>query len=251
MIPLALLLLVPSADARPRPVGEEVRPDFSDPAVRAEAQLAVLSGLVDGELYEQALTTARDLRAQGLDHWRLDRLQAEALAGTGMASEAVALAETAARKAPREADAWATLGVLYADVKRLEEATDALERASRLRRDDPGILNNLGWVWLARGQAERAADQFRASLTFDPTSAQTRNNLGFALARLDRYDEALEMFRSAGTEAEARYNLGVACELRQDRAGALTNYQAAVSANPDFPKARSALDRMLSTETPK
>lgn len=245
---LAMLLVGP-AEARPR--GEaavEVQPDLADPQVRLAAQLDLIEGLLKAEMPHDALRVARELRAQGVDHWRLDLLQARALQRLGVLAEAIPLAESATRRAPRAWEAWSALGVMYADARRLDEAVEALKRALRLHRDDPGLLNNLGYVQMVNGAPEEAVELFQASLALDPTSSQTRNNLGFALARLERDTEALDAFRAAGSEAEARYNLGVACELRKDTASALTQYQAALSARPDFPQARSALDRLLATE---
>lgn len=245
---LLLLALTDEAVARPKAAPIPPQPDLSDPQIRLDVQLDLIEGLLDANLAQDALRVARELRALGVDAWELDLIQAKALHRLGIPSEAIPLAEAAAHRVPRQAAPWAALGVMYGDAERLDEAVAALERARRLDDSDAAVLNNLGYLELARGHAERAVDLFRESLTLDPTSSQTRNNLGFALARLERDREALDAFRAAGSEAEARYNLGVACELRRDTAGALNQYRAALDARPDFPKARSALDRLLSSE---
>lgn len=246
---LLAMLIADTAEARPRGQAEvEVRPDLTDPQIRLSAQLDLIEGLMEAGIPQDALRVARELRAQGVDHWKLDLVQARALQRLGVLAEAIPLAESATRRARRAWEAWAALGVMYADAHRLDEAINALERALRLHHDDPGLLNNLGYLQMVNGSPEVAVELFQASLALDPTSNQTRNNLGFALARLERDSEALDAFRAAGSEAEARYNLGVACELRQDTASALTQYQAALRARPDFPQARSALDRLLATE---
>ena len=58
------------------------------------------------------------------------------------------------------------------------------------------------------------------------------------------------MFRSTSGEAGARYNMGVACEARGDRAGAIVHYQAAIRAAPGYVPAVSALARLIHEEGP-
>jgi Flp pilus assembly protein TadD len=111
-------------------------------------------------------------------------------------------------------------------------------------------MNILGYLEMARGRNQRAVELFEAAIVQDPSNSRTRNNLGFALARLERDTDALAAFRAAGTEADARYDMGVACELRGDTASALTNYQAAISASSQHEPARAALARLLHTESP-
>jgi Flp pilus assembly protein TadD len=122
-------------------------------------------------------------------------------------------------------------------------------RARKLNPKDATVLNNLAYVRLSTGDAEAAVRLLQASLALDPSQARTRNNLGFALARLERDTEALQAFRAAGSEADARYNLGVACVRRGDRASALTQFHAALEAAPGHPGATAALER-LSQEAP-
>ncbi len=225
------------------------RPDFQDPSTRAEAQLDVLEGMVAAGLTDQALDVARDLRAGGMKDERLDILQASAMHQRGMSTDAVAMIERVVERHPRNAAAWGAIGLIYADLKRVDDSVAALKRASRLDKDNGVYLNNLGFVLYAHGDYEPAVEAYRAAVVVDPSDARTRNNLGFALARLNKDPEALEAFRAAGDESSARYNLGVACELRNDTACALTNYQAALAASPGSARAQNALNSLLSVES--
>ena len=229
---------------------EDPRPDFQDPATRAEAQLDVLAGLVGSGLTDQALDVARDLRASGMKDDRLDVLQATAMHQKGMSGEALTMLQKVVARHPRDAAAWGALGLLHADLKRVDLAVDALQRAARLDKNNAIYLNNLGFVLYAHGDYKGAVEAYQAAVVLDPAAVRTRNNLGFAFARLNKDPEALEAFRAAGDESSARYNLGVACELRNDTACALTNYQAALSARPDSVRVQNALNSLLSAESP-
>jgi Flp pilus assembly protein TadD len=209
-----------------------------------ETQTRVLDGMIDAGFYTGAISLCSDLRAQGVTGVWLDVVQARALNLSGLHEEAEDLLDGTAKQHRRDARVWALLGVVRADRGDLVGAEDALERANRFRPEDPGILNNLGFVTMSAGKLEDAVRWYRASLLLDPAQSRTRNNLGFALARQEKDADALVMFRSAGTEAEANYNMGVACEWRGDNADAILRYQAALEASPGYPPAVEALKRL-------
>lgn len=249
---LALLVLLGvAAPARAGAAADEpMRPDLSDPAVKREVQLDVLEGLYDAGMYDDALRVAGELRSQGVKDDRLDILQAQVMSARGLRTDAISMLQALVRRSPRNAAAWSALGVVFADHKMLSDSIGALEKAARLAPNDAAVLNNLGYVQMASGKFTPAVDSFKKSLMLDPSQARTRNNLGFALARAERDMEALEMFRSSGSEADARYNLGLACELRMDPTSALAHYQAALQSQPDHPQAKAALNRLLHPESP-
>lgn len=229
---------------------EKLLPDWSEAATREAAQIEVIAGLIEAGMIEQALEAVASVRRAGAEGPALDVLQARAMIAAGMPTDARALLERVLRRHPRDASALMAMGVAQADAGELDAAIASLEKASRIRRNDALILNNLGYAYMARGDTEEAVRQFRASLAADPSKARARNNLGFALARLERDMEALQAFRSAEPEADARYNMGVACELRADTASAIANYQAATVASPGHPAASVALARLLTPGSP-
>lgn len=249
MIGARWLLAAALVAAAPAWAEDAPRPDFQDPATRTRAQLDVLQGLVDAGMTDSALEVARELRGGGMKEDRLDILQATAMHQQGMNTDALSMLRAVVDRHPRNAAAWGAIGLLHADLKQVPEAVAALERAARLDKGNAAFLNNLGFVQYAAGNDTAAVEAYRAAVVLDPTDARTRNNLGFALARLGKDPEALEAFRAAGSEADARYNLGVACELRSDAASALTNYQAALAARPDHVLAQNALNALLSSES--
>ena len=232
---LATLAHAESADA----------PNWDDARTRANAQVGILDAMVEAKMYSKALQVLADIRAEGADDPRLDVIQARALHATGMSSQARQILETRTRQSPRNVEAWSALGVVCADAGDLPAAEHALERARRLSPKDADILNNLGYVKLSQGHAEPALKLFEAALMQAPSSLRARNNLGFALARLERDSAALEAFRAAGSEADARYNLAVACTNRGDRPNAIAQLHAALESNPEHVAANAALKRLL------
>lgn len=245
---LWLVALVTHGMAAPHAQREAVATDLSQPRARSEAQIQVLASMIQAGLYKEALSVSAQLRATGMDDPALDLLEAEAMHAEGMSDQAEQLLRGLVKKRPRSPAGWAVLGIVLADKRDTAGAIHALERAHRLAPRDARVLNNLGYLLLARGQGPRAVEMFTAAVTQDPSNPRIRNNLGFALAHVERDTEALAAFRAAGTEADARYNLGVACELRGDTAAALTSYQAAVAASPDHAPAAAALARLLHLE---
>ncbi len=237
--------LAAPAGARAGVGTSETRVDLANPRARADAQVAVVAGLVEAGMHREALVAISELRGRGEDPPGLVPLQARAMHATGLSSEALALLDAHVKHRRRDAAGHAVRGLILADLGRVGEAVEALRRASALLPDDPGVRNNLGVALLAAGSAAEAEAAFRAALARDPASLRARNNLGFALARQRKDDEALASFRAAGDEGAARHNLGLACELRGDLAGALVQYHASLAARPDDPATRTALARLL------
>ena len=87
----------------------------------------------------------------------------------------------------------------------LDRALALAEEAHRIDAS-PEITDTLGWVYLQRGQTERAVELFQLALEKRPESQSTRYHLGVALGRKGERQRAIEMLRQAleaGSFAEA------------------------------------------------
>jgi Flp pilus assembly protein TadD len=100
--------------------------------------------------------------------------------------------------------------------------------------DAAEIYNNLGVVNLARKEYGLAVDAFRQALKSGDVSARSYNNLGLALARLDRLDEALESFKYAGGESRANNNLGYVLLTDGQPEKAVPYFERAVELAPSY-----------------
>ncbi|HWE39516.1 MAG TPA: hypothetical protein VG406_23400 [Isosphaeraceae bacterium] len=91
------------------------------------------------------------------------------------------------------------------DVKGAEADLKALLQ----KGDDAAARAALGQVYLLDGRAEDAAVELRRAVELGSRSAGTLNALGWALVRLERYDEALPVAEDA--KKKAREDFEVYC----------------------------------------
>ncbi|CAA7617985.1 tetratricopeptide repeat protein [Magnetospirillum sp. SS-4] len=108
--------------------------------------------------------------------------------------------ETAVSLDPKMGLAWMGLGEVLATLPGgTDKAVEALRRAVSLLPRDPRPLNGLATVLMAAGRYEDAITAYRSAVALvgDPNPADLLNNLGVALERLERRDEAVAVLRTA------------------------------------------------------
>ncbi len=99
--------------------------------------------------------------------------------------------ERAATLAPESPHTWLARGYLsYYGWRDFPSALGHLEKADRLRPNDPMILMALGFVLRRSGNWERAADMFIRASELAPQNFELMFALGSTLQQLRRYDEA-------------------------------------------------------------
>jgi hypothetical protein len=76
-----------------------------------------------------------------------------------------------------------------------ERARGAAEQAATVAPHDPLVRLMLGRIHLAAGRASEAAEELRRAVRLDPLRPAPYRVLGFALVRLGRFAEALELWR--------------------------------------------------------
>ena len=105
----------------------------------------------------------------------------------------------AIRLYPANPDAHFMLGFIFQGRQEYTRAIVEYRRALELRAGWFEVRNNLGSIYLATADWQQAIDIF-GPLTDEPTyrtPGNAHNNLGWALYKMRRYDEAAEHFRSA------------------------------------------------------
>jgi Flp pilus assembly protein TadD len=130
--------------------------------------------------------------------------------------------------------AYNVLGVILISEKQPQAAVEFLKKARTLAPDHPQALNNLGVAQMLVGDLQGAASSLHQAIRAGAVGEKTYNNLGIVLARLGRYDEALEAFMVAGDEAKAYNNLGCALMLAGRYTRALAVFEKAMEASPTF-----------------
>src|SRR5690348_7177971 len=158
----------------------------------------------------------------------------------------IAEAESAARALiganARDAQALHLLGCIRAQSGAPAEGLALIERAIAIDPRDPSFPINrgrvaaqLGIALLRAGDNRGAVSAFESAFAAFPRDASLHNNLGIALQRLGRADEAIEHFRKAAViDASLEgvlVNWGNALETRGDLAGAAAKYREAIARN--------------------
>jgi len=156
-----------------------------------------------------------------------------------------------------------------------ERAAVQYRKAVALQPNFVSARNRLGITLNKLGRHAEASVQFRQAVAHHPELAYLRNNLGFSLyleeryaeaeaaleqalslkpdfprahlnralvfARLNRFDNAFSELMQAGSEADARFNMGILLTEAQRYADAARYLESALALRPNFDAARQQL----------
>ena len=127
--------------------------------------------------------------------------------------------------------------------------------------DNDVAHNNLGFLFLRRGELDNAISQFRAALNIRSRNAEThyslgaaliQNNLGNALARKQLWDEAIDHLQEAvrlrPDYADAYFNLGSVLFQQGRIDQAIAQWQKALAIRPTDAEAHRSLASALRKE---
>ena len=159
----------------------------------------------------------------------------QVLTAAGRNAQAVAVIQNVLAKDPGSVPA------LMALVPALQKSNDSAgaERAAlrlvELRPTSWEAFNKLGWLYFLNSRYEKAAEAFQRAIALNPDVASVHLNLGAALLRLDRFDEArvaLDNSIRIHPVPQAYSNLGVAHYLLGHFPEAAASFQRAVDLSP-------------------
>ena len=123
-----------------------------------------------------------------------------------------------------------------------EERKVLLGFASRVERNDPGALNNLGVVYFRKGMYEEAMEQFKEALKVDPKFDLARENLQYVFAETGLEDADVRRWRDEvkrdPENFEAMLRLGVSFQNMGRFREAAEMLGAVVEKNADHTMAR-------------
>jgi predicted O-linked N-acetylglucosamine transferase (SPINDLY family) len=149
---------------------------------------------------------------------------------------------------PRNHQALSSLGVLLGESGRLNEAIEALERASALEVN-PTYLTQLGVVYRLAGVLDAAAEAFGRILEVEPNFPDARLNLASILMDAGAYAHALplldEALRLGPDGARLRAAAARACFNLGQVDGALMHARRAVELAPHVASYRRQLGDLL------
>lgn len=173
-----------------------------------------------------------------------------ALWRTGQTEAAVSELKAAERLAPNEVQVHAQLARLLLSLGKKGQAQEESASAERLsslkvRRDQALLCIAKGNLLLDRGDLDGAAEQFRQASELDPVNAGAHYNLGLALAKLKRAQEARSQFQEAialDPKFVLAYNaLGLSYKKAGQFIEAQTAFRQALHVDPQCAEAKNNL----------
>jgi len=203
------------------------------------------------ETFERALALADTLKTR--------LALADALDAVGRRDEALAHAEEAARREPRDPLVHHARGVVLWHMERLAEARAAFEQALALKADHFESLRDRGHALAAAGDRQGARESLAAAIKQHPKDVvvildlaalclpeQPRDALALAERALTLDRESARAWRTKGRaqaelgqHASASLNAGVAAMIEGDLEGALVHLDAALARDARYAQAWS------------
>ena len=149
---------------------------------------------------------------------------------------------------PHHTKSLVNLSRVFIDQKRYDEAADRLARASEIEPESSDIYRLLGRTYAALRKTDEAVEAYRRAIELDARDVWSMNNLGLLLLESKRADEALPLLAGAvelrKDVPEFHNNLGMALEHTGRFAAAATAYTDALTADPNYEKAKQNLARV-------
>lgn len=185
---------------------------------------------------QQAETRCRELLAQTPTDPDMMALLASLVVERGAFAEAEALLGQALKLAPQQSTTWVNMGRLLQQMRRWGEAVTHYEHAANLFPGHPQIAMTLGQLYQRMNRFAEAEAQYRTVIEKAP-NAPAYVQLGMALLRQERVDEAVAAFETAisiNPKLGAAYgNLGNAEQKRGNLEAAAAAYERAAALNPN------------------
>jgi tetratricopeptide (TPR) repeat protein len=149
---------------------------------------------------------------------------------------------------PHHVKSLVNVSRVFIEQKRYDDAIERLTRASEIDPQSAEVYRLLGRTYSALGKTDDAVNAYRHAIELNERDAWSMNNMGLVLLDAMRADEALPLFVKAveirKDMPEFQNNLGMALEHTGRFKAAATAYTAALTANPNFDKAKKNLARV-------
>lgn len=150
--------------------------------------------------------------------------------------------EQALRDYPGEVEPLHRLAVLADKQRRHDEAQALYTRSIQMQPRNGELFNDLGYSFYLSGQLAKAESALVKAVSLEPTNPRYRNNLGMVIGQQGRLQEAFEQFATAGSEADAHYNMAFIHASRNQIEEAKACFLRALAVDPAHSKASKALE---------
>ncbi len=130
----------------------------------------------------------------------------------------------------------------------LERALEKLNRADKLSKDNPEIINKRAFINGKLGNVDKAIELYRASLAIDDTDDLTHNAIASMYKEQGGFEQAQEHYEKAlkidDEYAVTYYNYGNLFNEMGEKEKAQEMYTQALMLQEEFPQAREALEKL-------
>jgi tetratricopeptide (TPR) repeat protein len=220
----------------------EIKPDFTG----ARSNLA--NALIALKCSDEAIAQLKAALATQPQSPELHSNLGNALTALGRYDEAVVAYRAALAIRADFAEAHNNLGTVFGALGWAGQAEAHYAQAIALKPDYVDALRNLGKSLLGRRRPQLALSHLSRALELKP-DAESHNDLGNALALLERYREAIAQYEQALAKragyAAAHNNLGNALTTIGRHEEAVVHLRRALALAPDYPEALSNLGNAL------
>jgi tetratricopeptide (TPR) repeat protein len=163
--------------------------------------------------------------------------EAQALEQQGRLAEAAQVWRTITKQNPKDAGAFASLGVVLSKEEKYQEAASAYRRALALNPKLPGVQLNLGLAEFKQGRFESAIGPLKAALSDDPSSTQAQTLLGISYYGAKQFSPAVKYLEVAAKadpdNAELHHMLAQSCLSAKQYQCAVEEFRQILQKDPD------------------
>jgi Tfp pilus assembly protein PilF len=175
--------------------------------------------------------------------------QAQGLEQEGKLEEARKAWRTITEQDPKDAAAFASLGVVLSRQQRYKEAASAYRKALALDPKLPGVQLNLGLAEFKQGEFESAIRPLEAALNADPSSSQAKTLLGISYYGANRFPEAIKYLEPIAQvdpdNTELHHILAQSCLFAKQYQCALDEFRKILHQDPNSAAAHILIGEAL------
>jgi tetratricopeptide (TPR) repeat protein len=210
------------------------QPD-SDVAYYLEGKLDAVEGRFD--LAQNALLKAIELNANNNEAYDLLFV---VYSRANNSSEALKSLSATLAKRPQDPRALLLSGLIYDQLKDVNNARAAYEKVLSVTPDSVPALNNLAYIYAEKlNDLNKAAELAQKARSLAPTDAAVLDTLGWILYRQGKYQEAVDTLGQSAARtpdtAEIQFHLGMANYMMGRSDAARTALETALASKGNFP----------------
>jgi len=163
----------------------------------------------------------------------------------GKVDSSISYLERALKIKPNDPDVHDSLGLVMKQKGQLDAASAHFEETLRFRPNDSVAVINLGSILQQKGNLDAAVAKYREALVLKPEEAEIHARLGGALRQQGALDQAIAHLQLALdknlVDAKAHRDLGLALHQKGRIKEAIPQYQSALAIEPDYAEAHNDL----------